>query len=237
MDQHTLKISSVLSDPTRFAIYQYITKKRSDVIVQEVADHFSIHPNVARMHLSKLVEIHMIVSDIKKTGKGGRPSRSYRLSNEVVQLQFPFRDYERLAKMALESLMGLGEVGARALKRLGFKYGRESAEAYVRQLQVDLSVASIEEKVKVIEQIAENQGLNPEINYEKETDTIMFSIYNCTFNELVAEHSSTLCSMHQQLFHGIFSYFFGDYTLEENKKLTDPTAEACSYTVICLSNE
>ena len=102
---HTLKITSVLSDPTRFQIYQFINEQLEDITVQDVATKFNIHPNVARLHLSKLEEIHLIVSETRKTGKGGRPSKIYHLSEEVVQLHFPYRDYQLLAKIALETLL------------------------------------------------------------------------------------------------------------------------------------
>ncbi|WP_332697975.1 helix-turn-helix transcriptional regulator [Halalkalibacter lacteus] len=234
MDQDTLKITNVLSDPTRFSIYQYISKLHGNVTVQEIADQFNIHPNVARLHLTKLEDVKMIVSETQKTGKGGRPSRVYKLSDEVIQLQFPYRDYERLAKMSLESLIELGDIGLEALKKVGYKYGRESAELYVRQFQFDVTNSTMEEKVRMIEQVAINQGLNPEINYFVEKEEIEFSIYNCTFKELMSENSVSLCSMHHELFKGIFSFFLGEHILKDNMKLTDPQAKACSYSVVKL---
>jgi predicted ArsR family transcriptional regulator len=234
-EQNTLKITSVLSDPTRFSIYQYVSRQRGKVTAQEIADQFNIHPNVARLHLTKLEDVKMIISETLKSGKGGRPSRLYTLSDEVIQLQFPFRDYQRLAKMAVESLSQLGEQGIEALKKMGYKYGRESAELYVQHFHLNIAQASIEEKIKIIDQIAINQGLNPEIEYNKELDEIEFSIYNCTFKELMSEHSGSLCAMHHELFKGIFSLFLGDHILKDNSKLTDPTSKACSYAVMKLN--
>ncbi|TXK86230.1 helix-turn-helix transcriptional regulator, partial [Parageobacillus sp. SY1] len=52
--EQTLKITNVLADPTRYHIYEYITKKHKKVSVQEIAEAFNIHPNVARLHLTKL---------------------------------------------------------------------------------------------------------------------------------------------------------------------------------------
>ncbi|GAE36301.1 helix-turn-helix transcriptional regulator [Halalkalibacter akibai] len=231
-EQNTLKITSVLSDPTRFSIYQYVSTQRSKVTVQEIADQFSIHPNVARLHLTKLEDVKMIISETLKSGKGGRPSRFYSLSDEVIQLQFPFRDYQRLAKMAIETLNELGDVGVSALKKMGYKYGRESAELFVDQFKIDLSILPLEEKIKLIEQIASNEGLNPEILYNKEKEQIEFSVFNCTFKELMTEHSNSLCVMHHELFKGIFSLFLGDHILKDNAKITDPKSKACSYAVI-----
>ena len=105
--EQAFKITGVLADPTRYYIYKYISQKHSYVTVQEIADEFDIHPNVARLHLSKLEDVHMLKSETKKTGKGGRPSRLYVLSEDVIQLQFPFRDYQLLAKIAFNSLLSL----------------------------------------------------------------------------------------------------------------------------------
>jgi predicted ArsR family transcriptional regulator len=112
--EQTLKITNVLSDPTRYYIYQFITKRHQEVTVQEVAENFNIHPNVARLHLSKLEDVNMLASETKKTGKGGRPSRLYRLSDDVIQLHFPFRDYMLLSKVAIQTMISLGEEGKKS---------------------------------------------------------------------------------------------------------------------------
>lgn len=83
--EHTLKITNVLSDPTRFYIYQYITNCHRDVTVQEIADKFSIHPNVARLHLSKLEDVRMLYAETKKlaevAGQANYTVCQQRLSN------------------------------------------------------------------------------------------------------------------------------------------------------------
>src|SRR5574342_688994 len=126
--EQTLKITNVLSDPTRYYIYQYITKRHQEVTVQEVAEHFNIHPNVARLHLSKLEDVNMLASETKKTGKGGRPSRLYRLSDDVIQLHFPFRDYMLLSNVAIQTMLSLGEEGKKALFLTGKRFGTEIIE-------------------------------------------------------------------------------------------------------------
>src|SRR5690554_5711985 len=168
MEQQTLKITGVLSDPTRYSIYQYIARQHRDVTVQEIADTFKIHANVARLHLTKLEDVNMLISDTKKTGKGGRPSRFYHLSDEVVTLQFPYRDYQRLAEIAIETLASLGEAGEAALIQTGEKFGIESAKAYIGSLEQSLDQMSPQEKIKFIEKISLNQGLNPDIHYDEE---------------------------------------------------------------------
>ena len=141
--EQTLKITNVLSDPTRYYIYQYVTKKHDEVTVQEIADNFSIHPNVARLHLSKLEDVNMLVSETKKTGKGGRPSRLYRLSNDVIQLHFPYRDYQLLSNIAIQTMASLGEPGQKALYETGKRFGEELIEQELSRNQQSVSALNI----------------------------------------------------------------------------------------------
>lgn len=60
---HPLKITSTLADETRFQIYEYMLQQKKAFTVQDIADKFNIHPNVARLHLTKLSEIHLITAD------------------------------------------------------------------------------------------------------------------------------------------------------------------------------
>lgn len=234
MEQQTLKITNVLSDPTRFSIYQYISKQHADVTVQEIADNFDIHANVARLHLTKLEDVKMLVSETKKTGKGGRPSRFYRLSEEVVTLQFPFRDYQLLAEMLLETVMGFGEEGLEALNKMGYKYGYETAKSYTNRFEQDMSSASIKEKLDIVARISANLGLNPELNYTEGESKVSFQIYNCTFKELINTHSQSLCKMHHAMILGIFDYFFGKVKLIENQMMSSG-CNLCDYTTVLLS--
>lgn len=88
--ENTLKVTNVLSDPTRFYIYQYITKRHQDVTVQEIADEFSIHPNVARLHLSKLEDVRMLHSETKKQVKVVAPADYIVYQMKLFNLAFLF---------------------------------------------------------------------------------------------------------------------------------------------------
>src|SRR5699024_4342754 len=97
--EQTLKVTNVLSDPTRFNIYQHITPSRRTVPVVDNAENVSIQPTLARLHLSILEESNLIASHFEKTGRGGRPSTLYQLSDHVVELNFPHRDYQLLSSI------------------------------------------------------------------------------------------------------------------------------------------
>ncbi|OIJ20272.1 transcriptional regulator [Anaerobacillus alkalidiazotrophicus] len=234
MEHQTLKITGVLSDPTRFSIYQYVTKQHRDVTVQEIADAFEIHANVARLHLTKLEDVNMLISETKKTGKGGRPSRFYRLSDEVVSLQFPYRDYQKLSEIAIDTLLSLGSIGEKALTETGRKYGYESARTYLQALDLSLSDLENKEKLNHIKTVALQQGLNPEMHYNEETHEVNFRIYNCTFKELVPDRAP-ICKMHQALIHGFFDYFFGEIDLNKESFMSEGIDYSfCSYKTLVL---
>jgi predicted ArsR family transcriptional regulator len=204
--EQTLKITNVLSDPTRYYIYQYITKRHQEVTVQEVAENFNIHPNVARLHLSKLEDVNMLASETKKTGKGGRPSRLYRLSEDVIQLHFPYRDYMLLSKVAMQTMISLGEAGKEALFITGKRFGTE-----------------------IIEQ--EMAGFYPEFEANGDQSKIYFQIFNCPFKEVAEEHTETVCNMHHEFLKGMFGALFESVELIEKENMISG-CETCSYQVL-----
>src|SRR5690625_450877 len=86
--ENTLKVTNVLSDPTRYKIYQSFLETKTPKTVADIADLFNIHPNVARLHLAKLQEIKLLNAYYEKSGKGGRP-KEY-ISCLIMLLSLPF---------------------------------------------------------------------------------------------------------------------------------------------------
>lgn len=226
--EQTLKITSVLSDPTRYYIYQYISKRHNDVTVQEIADNFDIHPNVARLHLSKLEDVNMLISETKKTGKGGRPSRLYRLSDDVIQLHFPFRDYQLLSKIAITTMMSLGEAGKNALYMTGKRFGAELMDQEISRHPQIPEDMSFEQKLNAIKNAATLAGFYPEFEVKDEKTKIYFQIFNCPFKEVAMDHTETVCKMHYEFLRGMFESLFGDIELIEKENMFTG-CDSCSY--------
>ncbi len=230
MDCDTQKVTSALADPTRFSIYQYVAAGKDPITVQEVAEHFSIHPNVARLHLTKLEDVHLLKSISDKSGKGGRPSRLYSLSDQVVSLQFPPRDYQLLADIAIETLLSLGEAGEAALVKMGHRMGVEMAKRAMREYPIDPKTASFEQKLDHINRLVVAQGLKPDIEQVSE-DCLRFRVYNCTFSETAKRFPSSVCKMHNALLAGIFEAYFGNIELRDEESMLSG-CKSCNYTVI-----
>jgi predicted ArsR family transcriptional regulator len=226
--EQTLKITNVLSDPTRYYIYQYITKRHQEVTVQEVADNFNIHPNVARLHLSKLEDVNMLISETKKTGKGGRPSRLYRLSDDVIQLHFPFRDYMLLSKVAIQTMLNLGEEGKKALFITGKKFGMELVEQELTRSGQISSELTFEQRLTLLKSASTLAGFYPEFDVNGDRTKIFFKIFNCPFKEVAMEHAETVCNMHHEFLKGMFEALFDFVELVENENMISG-CHTCTY--------
>ncbi|MFC4320754.1 helix-turn-helix transcriptional regulator [Litchfieldia salsa] len=226
--EQTLKITNVLSDPTRYYIYQYVTKRHCEVTVQEIADSFNIHPNVARLHLSKLEDVNMLVSETKKTGKGGRPSRLYRLSDDTIQLHFPYRDYQLLAKIAIETMVSLGPIGKDALYQTGMKFGRELMKNEIPSNQQFMQESSFDEKLNLLKQAATLAGFYPEVSHNFEKTKIFFHVNNCPFKEMAKEHTESVCGMHYAFIQGMFEILFDNVELQQAENMM-VGCDSCSY--------
>ncbi|MDY0396681.1 helix-turn-helix transcriptional regulator [Virgibacillus halophilus] len=222
--QQTLKITSVLSDPTRFNIYQYMIEKHQDTSVNDIANKFDIHPNVARMHLNKLEDIQLLVSYAKKNGKGGRPSRLFRLSEKVIDLHFPHRDYKLLSAITLETLAGMGEIGKHALFETGRKYGYKLiANQY--PFQDDWTP---EKKIKLLEEASCMLGMYASYTYLPDKKMITFSISNCPFKELADMDHEIVCEMHHDFLRGMLEALFTNIELSETQNMFHG-CENCAY--------
>lgn|SRR5690625_2380684 len=216
--EHTLKVTNVFSDPTRFNIYQYLLEKKDEpVTVIDVAKQFNIHPNVARIHLTKLEEIKVVESDFERTGKGGRPSRIYQITDKVIELNFPHRDYKLLSSVAIETLLQMGEAGKQALYEMGNKYGRQMMEKLNDQINKDQ--LSNEQKVALLEETSKILGMYPKFTYLEDKKQIHFEINNCPFKEVANKHQATVCQMHYSFIQGMFEAVFDDVELIEKENI------------------
>ncbi|MGE7182920.1 helix-turn-helix transcriptional regulator [Peribacillus sp. NPDC006672] len=232
--EQTLKVTNVLADPTRYYIYQHIVDNHGDVSVQQIADTFKIHPNVARLHLSKLEDVDLLTSDARKTGKGGRPSRLYRLSDKVIQLHFPYRDYQLLSRIAIQTMMKLGEQGKQALYETGKVFGEELINQQLALNSTPIDRLAFSERVNMLKNAASIAGLSPEIQASEEENKIYFRIFNCPFKEVTEVEPGTICSMHNSFLKGMFEALFDNVNIVELENMMS-NCTTCSYQASVLT--
>ena len=133
-------ITSAFGDPTRREIYLF-AHERSEagaddvpgpgVTAAEVAEHFALHPNVARHHLDKLAGGGYVEVATGRTGAGaGRPSKRYRVTSPEMTLEVPVRHDDLLVTLLGKALSLLPPDAAEAMaEEVGVKYGEAMAAA------------------------------------------------------------------------------------------------------------
>jgi predicted ArsR family transcriptional regulator len=191
-------LSAVLADDTRYHIYRAIAESPGeDVTVADIAEQFGLHPNVARMHLSKLEQAGFVSTDFRRTSGGGRPAKLYRLSDLVVTFGFPPRRYELLSRLALESLSAGGsrDDAVRVCQEAGAAVGRQALAGEARAPR-DAGAAA-----ELVRRVAEEQGLLPEVTWRDEALEIV--VNNCTFRELSGADPDLVCAMHRAFLEGV----------------------------------
>jgi predicted ArsR family transcriptional regulator len=192
------ELAAVLADDTRYRIYRSIVERGGDeVTVADIATRFSLHPNVARMHLAKLEQAGFLDAGLRKTSGGGRPARLYRLSDQVVSLGFPPRRYELLSRLALGSLAEGGDVGdiERACRDIGAAEGRQALARHGGP------PADTDTALRLVARVAEEQGLLPDVEWQ--SGRLLLTVRNCAFAELSGSDPELVCSMHRAFLAGL----------------------------------
>jgi predicted ArsR family transcriptional regulator len=124
-------VTSAFGDPTRREIYLVARSSEAGVTAGEVAEKFSLHPNVARHHLDKLaaggyLSVHVVRPE---HGGAGRPSKRYRASGKD-SIEFPARRDDLIVTLLGRTLARLPVDEAQALaEEVGEEYGRGLAAA------------------------------------------------------------------------------------------------------------
>ncbi|OEF96475.1 helix-turn-helix transcriptional regulator [Desulfuribacillus alkaliarsenatis] len=237
MNEKMFKIAGVLSDLTRYSIYNYVATEYNGVSVADVANEFSIHPNVARLHLTKLENVELIYSEFdKQNNKSGRPSKRYKVSSEAVSFHLPHRDYSLLTTLALNAIDALGKIGLDEFSNQAYKYGKDFGLASRTQHQISNSSSS-KDIAAAIRNTLVTLGLNPHVELVDD-EKLVFEVRNCTFIESMKKNPGALCHAHQSLLKGIIdAYFAQSYFKVLNNRHNNDGHKCCNYSVQIIATE
>ena len=199
------RLTAVLADGTRFRIYRSIVERPgADVTVADVAERFRLHPNVARMHLTKLQQAGLLATSLRKGGTGGRPARLYRLSDKVASLIMPPRRYDLLSDLALKALADTGDLDRVAA--VCRESGAEAARTYLSGHPQHGRLGR-DELVEAIREVGDEVGMLPEVGWEQ--STLAVDVRNCVFKELSSAQPDLVCVMHRAFLEGFIERLAG----------------------------
>lgn len=200
-------MSAALADPTRYSIYQYVLATPEPVRVSDVAKRFSLHPNVARMHLNRLVDIGLLLQSKEKTGRGGRPGYVYRPSDNVVSLTTaPARDFHLLADLLVQSLALLGSGAKEAVEQIGHAFGRRlGQEALAKLNPAPGSEGGSEGPTALLEAcvVALNRlGVSARVVVGPGGQPSLV-LKSCSFHEVATAHPEQICHLCKAMVEGV----------------------------------
>ncbi|HEY1826623.1 MAG TPA: helix-turn-helix domain-containing protein [Acidimicrobiales bacterium] len=121
-------VSAAFGDPTRRDIFLHV-RAHPGVTATEVATTFSLHPNVARHHLQRLVDhAYLKVETARRTVGVGRPSKQFFCVEEDAPLGLLQRRDDLLMRLLGEAMQRLGPEEAEGMAaHVGEEYGRSLA--------------------------------------------------------------------------------------------------------------
>ncbi|HWF15140.1 MAG TPA: helix-turn-helix domain-containing protein [Acidimicrobiales bacterium] len=121
-------VAAAFGDPTRRDIFLHV-RSSPGVTASEVATIFSLHPNVARHHLARLVDGGYLRVETGRNAAGaGRPSKRYFCVEDELTLGLMQRRDDLLMRLLGEAMRRLGPVEAEEMAAVvGEEYGRSLA--------------------------------------------------------------------------------------------------------------
>jgi predicted ArsR family transcriptional regulator len=199
------KLTAVLADGTRYRIYRSIIEQPgSQVTVADVAEQFSLHPNVARMHLTKLEQAGLLAASLRKGPSGGRPARLYQLSDQVSSLVMPPRRYDLLSALALKALADTGDL--ERVAAVCRDAGIDSGRVYLAE-HPEFRRAGREQLVAAVVEVGEQAGMLPEVSWDDKV--LALDVRNCVFKELSTSNPDLVCVMHRAYLEGFVGHLAG----------------------------
>lgn len=231
---HPLKITGTLSDETRYQIYEYMLQQKKSFTVQAIAEKFSIHPNVARLHLTKLSEIELISADFVKSGKGGRPGREYKASEQGIELSFPKKEDTRLINWSVQLIEQIGPAALETAKKISYDDGHTQMKSMIDSGK-GIASFDFDEKQKLLTSAASLIGYIPQIIETDESKKIIFSVYNCPFKNQLSTDNEIICTLHESFLRGQIDALFTQNEFVQVESMIHD-CENCKYEIGITNN-
>lgn len=193
-----VEIVSLLGEPVRRRLYDYVVAQPDAVGRDEAAEVVGVKRPLAAFHLDKLAEEGLLEVEFRRltgrTGPGaGRPAKLYRRSSREIDVSLPHREYELAARLFARALERAEQGGA--LRDVATGFGREIAQqarerAGRRRGRKSLTHAA--------EEVLRDHGFEP---FHDSDGAIR--LRNCPFHSLSREHTNLVCGMNLDIMRGL----------------------------------
>ena len=206
-------ITNAFGDPTRRAIYLHAHEAGEDgVTAAQVAEHFGLHPNVARHHLDKLAAGGYLEVAVGKPGSGaGRPSKRYRASGERLSLDAPVRADDLVLTLLGRALALLPRAEAELMaEEVGEEYGRALAAGMTGRTAESGSAGVHRSFRSALHAVADALTAHGFAAHTDSRNNELRIINNhCPFGEVAMEHP-VICAVDRGMVKGMLSALYGE---------------------------
>jgi predicted ArsR family transcriptional regulator len=177
-----------ISDPTRRALYDYVSRSAVPAGRDEAAAALGIPRGTAAFHLERLVESGILEAEFQRrsgrSGPGaGRPAKLYRAAAGEISASVPERHYDLVAELLSSAVDESGRTGnpiVETLKQVSTGFGRA----------LGASEGSLDA-------VLESTGYEP---VDDDAGGLLLS--NCPFHRLARSHTQTICGANVALLQG-----------------------------------
>lgn len=201
-------LTSSLGDPTRRGIYITVREAPEPATASQIADLFSIHPNVARHHLDRLAEDgYLEVTRRRPDGKSGpgagRPAKCYTATTKEIDLHFPARRYDLLSELLVRVIEridpgNLADIAA----DIGREYGSEIASEIGAPSESGFDTA-----VNAVALAMTGMGFAT----DSDADTRRLLTSHCPFADTAIKHPEVVCSLDRGIVSGLMEGLSPDW--------------------------
>ncbi|MCU1455916.1 MAG: putative transcriptional regulator [Actinomycetia bacterium] len=212
-DEFSAAISAVTNafgDPTRREIYLFVRSSEGGVRAGDVAEHFELHPNVARHHLEKLSAGGYLRIDQAPTvaRSAGRPSKVYVASPLDHSLNFPPRRDDLMATLLARALELLPpEQAGKMADEVGFEYGRVLASRMSPAGAVDAQ-RSVKAALATVADALTAHGFAA--HSEARGNGLAIIAEHCPFGEAAQQFPHVVCAVDRGMIRGMLSALYGE---------------------------
>jgi predicted ArsR family transcriptional regulator len=208
-------VTNAFGDPTRREIYLFVRDASGEgaagVTATEVAEHFALHPNVARHHLEKLTGGgYVTVAVWRGAAPGGarpagRPSKRYRATELDTGLALPLRHDDVLASLLARALDALGPAEAERLADdVGYQYGLSLAE----RMDSGAGHRSVRSALAAVADALTAHGFAAHAEEHHGELTIVSEC--CPFGDTAQRYPHVVCALDRGMIRGMLGGLYGE---------------------------
>ena len=198
-------LTSAFGDPTRREIYLYVRDFPAGATASGVAQHYDLHPNVARHHLDKLAGGGYLHVEVQRSGSGaGRPSKHYLTTDLLPEVALPVRHDDVLVTLLGRALDALpAGVAEQLATEVGEEYGRLLARSMGDTAEQQRSLRTA---LHAVADALTAHGFAA--HAEKRNNEMRIVSEHCPFGEAVLDNP-VICAVDRGMVSGLVSELLG----------------------------